>query len=51
MNIEGKADRLLKKSICFVVVVAAEAAYKKSTPHSSLPDLTGASHMELFEQP
>src|SRR3990172_2063037 len=23
----------------------------KSTPHSSLPDLTGASHMELFEQP
>src|SRR3990170_7970688 len=24
---------------------------REGTPHSSLPDLTGASHMELFEQP
>jgi len=27
------------------------ATYEKSTTRSSLPDLTGASHMELFEQP
>src|SRR3989304_2097468 len=24
---------------------------REGTPHSSLPDLTGASHTELFEQP
>jgi len=27
------------------------ATYMKSTPHPSLPDLTGASHTELFKQP
>src|SRR3972149_11095102 len=53
-DIEIRAEALGRHEISPSAALSSSlviTAYMKSTTRSSLPDLTGALHMELFEQP